>query len=39
MYSQLMVATCKVESENEEAWDKVQARSAVTTEPDKGRIG
>ena len=28
-YSQLMVAACKVESKNEEAWDKVQARSAV----------
>ena len=36
MYSQLMVAACKEESENEEVWDKVQARSAVTTEPVEG---
>ena len=35
-YSQLMIAAHKVESENEEAWDKVRARSAVTTEPVKG---
>ena len=35
-YSQLMVAAHKVESKNEEAWDKVQARSAVTTEPVEG---
>ena len=33
MHSQLMVTVHKVESENEEAWHKVQARSAVTTEP------
>ena len=32
MYSQLMVAACKVQSKNEEAQDKVQARSAVTTD-------
>ena len=32
-YSQLMVTAHKTESENEEAQDKVQARSAVTTEP------
>ena len=31
-YSQLMVTTCKAESEMEEAKDKVRARSAVTTE-------
>ena len=35
-YSQLMIAACKVMSENEEAWDKVRSRSAVTTEPVKG---
>ena len=31
-YSQLMVAVCKAESKNEEAQDKVWARSAVTIE-------
>ena len=31
-YCQLMVTTCKAESEMEEAKDKVRARSAVTTE-------
>ena len=36
MYSQLMVAACKVESKNEESRDKVLARSAVTTEPVEG---
>ena len=36
MYSQLMVAAHKVVSENEEAWDKVWARSAVTTKPVEG---
>ena len=36
MYSQLMVTAHKVESENEEAQDKVWARSAVTTEPVEG---
>ena len=35
-YSQPMVAACKAESKNEEAWDKVWARSAVTTEPVEG---
>ena len=33
MYSQLMVAAHKAENKNEEAQDKVQARSAVTTKP------
>ena len=33
MYSQLMFTANKAESENEEAWDKMWARSAVTTEP------
>ena len=32
-YSQLMIAACKVESKNEEAHDKVRARSAMTTKP------
>ena len=32
-YSQLMMTACKVDSENEEAQDKVMARSAVTTKP------
>ena len=36
MYSQLMVTAHKVESENEEVWDKVQTRSAMTTEPVEG---
>ena len=36
MYSQLMVAAHKAESKNEEAQDKVQARSAVTTKPVEG---
>ena len=31
-YSQLMVAACKAESENE-IWDKVRARAAMTTDP------
>ena len=31
-----MIAACKTESENEEAHDKVKARSAVTTEPVEG---
>ena len=31
-----MIAACKVESKNEEAQDKVMARSAVTTKPVKG---
>ena len=35
-YSQLMIAACKVESENEEAHDKVRARSAMTTDPVEG---
>ena len=35
-YSQLMIATCKAESENEEACDKVRARSAMTAEPAEG---
>ena len=32
-YSQLMIATHKAESENEETHDKVRARSAMTTDP------
>ena len=32
-YSQLMVAAQKVKSENEETWEKVRARAAVTTDP------
>ena len=36
IYSQLMVAAFKVESKNEEAQDKVWARSAVTTKPVDG---
>ena len=35
-YSQLMVTAHKVESEDEEAWDKVCARPAMTTKPVKG---
>ena len=35
-YSQLMITTHKVESEKEEAHDKVRARSAMTTEPVEG---
>ena len=35
-YSQLMIAAHNVESENEEAWDKVGARSTITTKPVKG---
>ena len=35
-YSQLMITACKAESENEEAHDKVRARSAITTEPVEG---
>ena len=31
-----MVTACKVENKDEEAQDKVQARSAVTTEPVEG---
>ena len=31
-----MITACKVESENEEAWDKVRARLAVTAKPVKG---
>ena len=31
-----MIAAHKVESKNEEAWDKVRARSAVTIKPVKG---
>ena len=31
-----MAAVCKVERENEETWDKVQARSAMTTKPVDG---
>ena len=37
-YSQLMIATCKAESENEEAHDKIRARSAVTTDPVEGTM-
>ena len=36
MYSQLIVTACKAENENEEALDKVWARSAMTTEPVEG---
>ena len=35
-YSQLMITACKVESKNEEAHDKVRARSAVTSKPVEG---
>ena len=35
-YSQLMVAAHKAENENEEAQDKVQAKSAVTIKPVEG---
>ena len=35
-YSQLMIAVHKAEGENEEAHDKVRARSAMTTEPVEG---
>ena len=35
-YSQLMVATQKVESENEEIQDKVRARAAVATDSGEG---
>ena len=38
MYPQLMVTACKGESKNEEAQDKVWARSVVTTEPVKGPL-
>ena len=31
-YSELMVEACKAESETEEAWDKVRAKSTVVTE-------
>ena len=37
-YSQLMIAAHKAESENEEACDKVRARSAMTTEPEEGTM-
>ena len=36
MYTQLMVTACKAESQNEEAQDKVWARSIVTTNPVEG---
>ena len=35
-YSQLMVTTYKVESENEEIWDKVRARPTVATDLGEG---
>ena len=35
-YSQVMITACKVESENEEACDKVRARLAMITEPVEG---
>ena len=35
-YSQMMIVACKVESENEEACDKVRARSAVITDAVEG---
>ena len=35
-YSQLMVAACKVESENKETQEKVKARAAMTTDPGEG---
>ena len=34
--SQLMVATCKAESENEEIWDNVRARTAMTSHSREG---
>ena len=37
-YSQLMIAACKAENENEEAHDKVRARSAMTTDPIEGTM-
>ena len=37
-YSQLMIAAHKAESENEEACDKVRARTAMTTEPAEGTM-
>ena len=37
-YSQLMVAACKAESENQEAHDKVRARAAMTTNPWEGTM-
>ena len=33
-----MVATCKAESENEDAHDKVRARASVTTDPGEGTM-
>ena len=36
MYSQLMIAACKGETENEEAHDKVRAMSTMKTEPMEG---
>ena len=36
IYSQLMIAAHKAESKNEEACDRVRARSAMTTEPVEG---
>ena len=35
-YSQLMVATCKMESENKEIWDKMRARAMVATDSGEG---
>ena len=37
-YSQLMIAICKAESENQEACDKGRARSAVITVPVEGTM-
>ena len=37
-YLQLIVATHKVESENEGIWDKVRARAAVATDSSEGTI-
>ena len=36
IYSQLMTAACRADSENEDACDKVRARSAMTTDPVEG---
>ena len=35
-YSQLMTAACKAQNKNEEPYDKVRVRSAMTTEPVEG---
>ena len=35
-YLQLMVTVHKVESENEEIWDKVRSRATIATDPGEG---